>query len=598
MENNDKALRAGTVLHGASEYHIVKVLGAGGFGITYLATAKLRFGNLPVDVRVAIKEHFMSDHCERGGDAATVVCPGTEKNRTLVADSLKDFIGEARRLKEYGAGHSNIVKVNEIFEANGTAYYVMEYIDGQSMADYIAAKGSLDENGIRALVVPVVDAVSFLHKHQLTHLDIKPGNIMLSANEDGSVRPVLIDFGLSKHYNSDGSATSTVNITAVSDGFSPVEQYSGIRTFSPTADVYALGATMYSAATGTIPTVSTEWPSGEPDAGISTLPLSGQLRAAIARAMSSNKNDRYPDAGALLAALNGCSEPSYTVQIPKFESKPELPRSERETQIKQAPTPRLRPHSKPRNRFKPLIYCVCVIALVVAAVIAIGNNSGKVEESVDLVTDSSYVAENQSAVMPIAETAETIHPPYGTTDAAADRQRQEQEDVQCEREEPESHGQMQEEQSEQAEAERQYRTPHNLDLAVQRNGETYYFNQLNWSDLISGEDYKLGVVVIRNDQRFIISLTCMERMKWRDVARYSNVMPTLVQARAIASQHQEVNAAIRAYGGNVPDEYDLFWTRTEHDHSNMWIVNMSNGDIFYDYKSRAYRTRLVTRVLQ
>ncbi len=303
MDYSNKALRPGTVLTGRKSYRIERVLGAGGFGITYLASTTFMVGSMRVKGLVAIKEHFMGDHHEREGDTGSVTCPGTEASRTLVSNSLKDFKAEARRLAGYGKDHPNIVKVNEIFEANGTAYYVMEYLDGHSLADYIAANGPIDEKHIRAFVVPVVDAVSFLHSHRLTHLDIKPGNIMLASNEDGTLRPVLIDFGLSKHYNADGSATSTVNTMACSDGFSPNEQYSGIRTFSPTADVYALGATMYSAAIGSIPTVSTEWPVGEPAATIATLPLSDRLRTVMTRAMAPYKYDRYADAGAMLSAL-------------------------------------------------------------------------------------------------------------------------------------------------------------------------------------------------------------------------------------------------------------------------------------------------------
>ena len=163
-----------------------------------------------------------------------------------------------RRLQKIGVSHPNIVSVNEVFEANNTAYYVMEYIDGESLRSYVQRNGPLGEAGLRRLLLPVMDAVEALHAERLTHLDIKPDNIMLARRKDGSIRPVLIDFGLAKHYGADGTPTSTVNTLGCSAGYSPMEQYMGIRTFSPTADVYALGATMLYCLTGETPCVANE----------------------------------------------------------------------------------------------------------------------------------------------------------------------------------------------------------------------------------------------------------------------------------------------------------------------------------------------------
>ncbi len=561
MENNSKALQPGTVLHGASEYRIIRVIGSGGFGITYLASTVVRLGNIKGSMTVAIKEHFISAHCERGEDATAVVCPGTQDSRVLVANSLKDFIAEARRLAEFGVGHSNIVRVNEIFEANGTAYYVMEYLDGHSLADYIAANGPLDEEHIRAFVVPVVDAASFLHSHRLTHLDIKPGNIMLASNEDGSVRPVLIDFGLSKHYNVDGSATSTVNTMACSDGFSPAEQYSGIRTFSPTADVYALGATMYSAATGAIPTVSTEWPSGEPAATISALHLSDQLRTAMMRAMFAHKNDRYPDAGALLAALGGRSK-GCTIPLPKSKRKP---KNTRDTELINS-GPIHQPGS--RNLRKPMLYGATVLCFLIAAVIVgivKGYNRGE-KEPVPLLADTSYVAE-----VGISE------PSAGTrvSDDSMPMEREQREHVEA--------GGRQTVDAVNARLQQrlnQLRTPHNLDLAVGRDGRIYYFNQSNWRGLIQSGDEKLGVVIIGDGQRFILSLKSKGEMTWNEaMERFGNVMPTIEQGNAMLLQYEAVNAAMRNYGGAQLSDDNEIWTRTEYDSSSAFVVGRNYGGI-------------------
>lgn len=302
MENIN-SLRPGTILKGEQSYRIESVLGAGGFGITYLAQTSVMFGNIPVNVRVAVKEHFVGDYCERQHDGATVVCVGTQKVRDMVERSLKDFLSEARRLSAVSAKHPNIVKVNEIIEANGTAYYVMEYLSGKSLWDYIRERGQLTEEETRSLILPIVDASAYLHASDMTHLDIKPQNIMLT-DDNGTLKPVLIDFGLSKHYMPDGSPTSTVNTLACSDGYSPIEQYSGITTFSPAADVYALGATILTCLTGRIPTVSTNWPLGEPSRTIDAFPISEVLKEILKKSMSPAAHGRYADSGALYRALN------------------------------------------------------------------------------------------------------------------------------------------------------------------------------------------------------------------------------------------------------------------------------------------------------
>lgn len=301
--DNINSLRPGTILKGEQSYRIESVLGAGGFGITYLALTSVMFGNIPVSVRVAVKEHFVGDYCERQHDGATVVCVGTQKVRDMVERSLKDFLSEARRLSAVSAKHPNIVKVNEIIEANGTAYYVMEYLSGKSLWDYIRESGPLTEEETRSLMLPIVDASAYLHASDMTHLDIKPQNIMLT-DDNGALKPVLIDFGLSKHYTPDGSPTSTVNTLACSDGYSPVEQYSGITTFSPAADVYALGATILTCLTGRRPTVSTNWPLGEPARTIDALPISEDLKEILKKSMSPAAHGRYANSGALYHALN------------------------------------------------------------------------------------------------------------------------------------------------------------------------------------------------------------------------------------------------------------------------------------------------------
>lgn len=242
------SLDAGKILDsGKTKYRITDILGQGGFGITYLAMGEIQYGNVTTEGKFAIKEHFPSDFCEREGDRVKVK-PGKEED---FARSKEDFIAEAKKLHNLGTENDNIVKVNEIFEANGTAYYIMQYINGKSLQSYEGKP--LPFNEAVKLLLPVFDAVDFLHKSRINHFDIKPDNIMLHESGGGRVTPVLIDFGLSVHFKKNGSKTSPKGVMGVSEGYSPLEQYAGVKEFNPATDIYALAATLFFAVTGRKP---------------------------------------------------------------------------------------------------------------------------------------------------------------------------------------------------------------------------------------------------------------------------------------------------------------------------------------------------------
>lgn len=247
MNNSSNALPSGTVLNsGSSRYVITDVIAQGGFGITYRATTQVMVGNIAAPVTVAIKEFFIAADCERtriaGSSDTTMVTSGPARERVEAAKS--DFIAEARRLNALSGQCPNIVSVNEVFQANGTVYYVMEYLEGPSLRDYVNARHRLSESETLRLMAPILNAVEFLHAHRIMHLDIKPANIVVCTGDGGRLRPVLIDFGQSKHYNNSDVATRTVAAAGLTDGYAPIEQYSGITRFSPETDVYALAATM------------------------------------------------------------------------------------------------------------------------------------------------------------------------------------------------------------------------------------------------------------------------------------------------------------------------------------------------------------------
>lgn len=225
-------------------YEIIKVLGSGSFGITYLAISKVSIGNISMTMKFAIKEHFISASCYRGDDGATVLAVPTAKSDVM--DSRADFITEANRLKKLCMKSRNIVSVNETFEANGTAYYVMEFLDG-------GRPSRCSEEEAISIAMQIANALDEIHKEHVLHLDIKPDNIVLKTNEKNETYPVLIDFGISKHFDSKGRPTSNLSAKGASPGFAPQEQYAGIREFSPKYDIYALGAVLFFLCTGKNP---------------------------------------------------------------------------------------------------------------------------------------------------------------------------------------------------------------------------------------------------------------------------------------------------------------------------------------------------------
>ena len=305
------ALPVGTVLRSKSgrEYKITGVLGAGGFGITYKAVGKVVINketNYSQVATFAIKEFFMKG-CSRGADKAGVLC--SSSLRDDMETGKDDFRKEAGVLMKLNGASPHIVMVNEQFEANGTWYYVMDYLDGKSLQAYVDAAGGrgLPEQEALSLLLPVARAVALLHEHRLLHLDIKPDNIMLKHDPlDDTVTPVLIDFGLAKHFDKKGRPTSRLIARGATEGYAPLEQYGEITGFSPAMDVYALGATLFFLLTGKEPvrayeifsmSVSTFLQKNLPEG------VSQSVRTVIERAMQPNVNDRTRTVEEFIAGL-------------------------------------------------------------------------------------------------------------------------------------------------------------------------------------------------------------------------------------------------------------------------------------------------------
>lgn len=288
MEQYDNALRMDEVLNGASyKYHIEKVLGQGSFGITYLASVKMAgaLGAIDTNIKVAIKEFFM--HGINGRSGATV----TSGSQSGLYDYYKKkFKREAINLSKLQ--HTNIIKVIESFEANNTIYYVMEYIDGGSLDDYIAKKNIIKEDEAIKIVRQIGSALTFMHMNKMLHLDLKPANIMMKKSGD----IVLIDFGLSKQYNSKGEPESSTKVGAGTPGYAPIEQanYREGKGFPETMDVYALGGTMFKMLTGVRPPDASDiLNDGFPYYELKEQNISDRTSSSVAKAMAPIKKDRY-----------------------------------------------------------------------------------------------------------------------------------------------------------------------------------------------------------------------------------------------------------------------------------------------------------------
>jgi len=223
------ALPTGYALH---EYRVEKVLGVGGFGLTYLAL------DSNLNLRVALKEYLPADIAQRGADQA--IGPRSADTAETFGWGKQRFLDESRTVASFR--HPNIVRVMRFFEANGTAYMVMEFVEGAALGDWIKTRRPLAEAQAATIVAPLLDGLEVVHKAGFLHRDIKPGNIYV--RDDGS--PVLLDFGSARQKSSELTAV-------VSPGYAPFEQYHTQGKQGPWSDLYALAGVLYWMVTGSMP---------------------------------------------------------------------------------------------------------------------------------------------------------------------------------------------------------------------------------------------------------------------------------------------------------------------------------------------------------
>ena len=282
-------LQPNTTLQGGN-YKIMRVLGQGGFGITYLAE------QVSLNRQVAIKELFIGGIGQAINDRRGIEVIVTNSVNQASFDQQKEkFKKEARRLANLN--HPNLVKVHELFEENGTAYYVMDYINGKSLRSKLIQEGKLPEKLVLNYLQQLLPALNVAHQQNIWHLDIKPENIMV--DKDGHV--YLIDFGASKHIVQNQELTTTLALT-YTPGYCPPELsdllyghgslVETLKDIGPWTDIYALGATMYNLLTGNIPPSPNRLYKDGSNAFMFSCNVSSSTQNLIVWMMKPNKEER------------------------------------------------------------------------------------------------------------------------------------------------------------------------------------------------------------------------------------------------------------------------------------------------------------------
>lgn len=532
------ALAEGMSLQGG-KYTIVRMLSHGGFGVTYLARHER------LKMAVCIKEFFPSLWCNR--DAFSYeVSVSTTGNIDTVDRFMQKFIKEAQSIA--ALRHDGIVKIHDVFEENGTAYYVMDYIEGHTLQQLVKARGPLPVDEALGYIRQAAGALSYLHGKHMNHLDIKPANMMI----DDSGRLTLIDFGVAKHYGDDGQQTTTTPM-CISRGYSPIEQYDdgGVSKFSPVTDIYSLGATLYYLLTGTVPPEATKLAVDEleiPDI------IPAYIADAILHAMESKPKHRTPTAAAFLAELDQRPTASPATE-PVRQPRPQSASDDFHAKLgslHQTKKPDAPVAKSPIKNKKTLIAfgAIVLFILIIAGVViySSGHGSGSSDNK-----DTASVAPKENKV-------------YGHTQANTG------------------------------------------ELLATKNGENIYFTPSEWEGVPDKSDYnKLGVVVndtwvndsIGGCAPFYIALE--DKFNGKNVTWYEavnqfgiDILPTEGQCLTMVKNRTKINEAMRAFGGSVMNY--RYWG--VGDSIGGFFVDMSNGGVYGISKGSSNRVRAVAPIAE
>ena len=342
-------LNIGQELHSDSIiYRIESVLGQGSFGVTYKAKAymvmKGKFGEELVETNTpkAIKEFFMKEVNEREESGSIT---GMSEGG-LSYNYAQKFKKEAENLASMN--HPNIVKVIDFISANNTYYYVMDFIEGENLNDYLKHHKMSEEEATN-IIMEVAKALQYMHKEKhMLHLDLKPGNIM-RRESDGHI--FLIDFGLSKHYSEEGVPETSTSVGLGTPGYAPIEQANSknAKKFRETLDVYALGATFYKLLTGQTPPYADELVS---DSNVvkdelSKFGINETLVSVVVNAMIPSVNERTQNVAEFLDSFNPNAAQSDVIAV-----SPETEDTILDTPEKKSSTTKKKTENKPKKEQK------------------------------------------------------------------------------------------------------------------------------------------------------------------------------------------------------------------------------------------------------
>lgn len=395
-------LRVGTILRGI--YRIDSYLSSGGFGNTYVAT------NIEFDERVAIKEFFMKGVTQRDDNQSAVSVSNSE-NIDSFQQQKEKFKKEARRIRQLKNEH--IVAVHDLFEENGTAYYVMDYVDGENLAERLKRTGRpMTEQEVSEFLPQILDALKAVHDEGFCHLDLKPSNIMLDRN--GTIK--LIDFGASKQMAADGSLTTNAPTAfARTPGYAPRElMEQNYKNIGPWTDIYSLGATLYVLLTNKkLPPLPSDIDDDVTEDKHIALPFPDSIRAetksmvlamlntnrlqrpqtidTIADIITSNKATPQQQVNQKNSSKNYCSDEETIIDTPKRAIEREKPvtkpQNAQEQNVKHQPnsTPHDDKSGKDGNSGNGASGCGCAIfcmlvggvVLVLALISILNNNAHK-----------------------------------------------------------------------------------------------------------------------------------------------------------------------------------------------------------------------------